>query len=142
MGSSIIQFHLFLITGLDGNVWSISSPGQFTRENGLRYAFNKRTNGFQRRFGRFMEQKNTFPRLDSKPERPSLYKFISLSLLIHLSNLPFTKVRLNHPYTHPVSDDVSIISIHPHVLNSVVNVIALLYIKSLNDDRVLLSHFP
>jgi len=116
-------------------------PGQFTRENGPRYAFNKRIDEFQRRFGHFMEQKDPWPLLYSKPEPPSLYKFNSFSLLFHLSNLPFRKVILNHPYSHPVSDGVSTISIHPHVLNSVVNVIALLYIKSLNDDRVLLNHF-
>jgi hypothetical protein len=40
----------------------------------------------------FMEEKNHCPRLDSMPERPSLYKFNSFSLLIHLSNLLFREV--------------------------------------------------
>lgn len=142
MGSSIIYFHLFLIQRIDGKVKPISCPGHLTREYGSRYPFNKRTNGFQRRFGRFVEQKNPCPRLDSNSELPSLYKFNSFSTLIHLSNLSFRKVRLNHPYTYPVSDGVSTISIHPHVLTYVVNIIPLLYIKSLNDDRVLLNHFP
>jgi hypothetical protein len=82
-----VQLHAFLISALDGSVWSVSCPGRFSPRKDPRYTLDGRLDGPQTPSGRGGEEKKRSPNCPWQVSNPGRSAGRLVTILIELPRL-------------------------------------------------------